>query len=113
MSRELEPLLADIRRDLTALTEHVCAALDRAAQLLSERATSPDRPTTPGPEVLTSREAAELLRVHRRTLERLNLPSVKLGRLRRYLREDILEWLRQKSAAGRGSADEPYEHRRP
>jgi len=107
VSRELEPLLADIRRDLTALTEHVCAALDRAAQLLSERA------TTPGPEVLTSREAAELLRVHRRTLERLNLPSVKLGRLRRYLREDILEWLRQKSAAGRGSADEPYEHRRP
>jgi excisionase family DNA binding protein len=54
-------------------------------------------PAPPVPEVLTSAEAAKLLRVSRRTLERLNIPSVRLGRLRRYLRQDILDWLRQKA----------------
>jgi len=104
--REVEPLLADIRRDLTALTEHACAALAKVDSLLADQ-TTPAGPEVRalgprGPEVLTSREAAELLRVHRRTLERLPIPSAKVGRLRRYLREDILEWLRQKSAAWKG-----------
>ena len=49
-------------------------------------------------EVLTGDEVAELLRVTKRTVERLNIPSVKIGRLRRYLREDVLDYLRRKVA---------------
>lgn len=49
-------------------------------------------------EVLTGDEVAELLRVSRRTVERLNLPSVKLGSKRRYLRADVLNYLREKVA---------------
>jgi excisionase family DNA binding protein len=49
-------------------------------------------------EVLTGDEVAALLRVSKRTVERLNLPSIKLGRTRRYLREDILNYLREKAA---------------
>jgi len=50
------------------------------------------------PEVLTGDEVAELLRVSKRTVERLHLPSVKVGKLRRYLREDVLNYLREKAA---------------
>ena len=49
-------------------------------------------------EVMTGEEVAEMLRVTKRTVERLNLPSIKLGRLRRYLREDVLTYLREKAA---------------
>lgn len=51
-----------------------------------------------GDDVLTGDEVAKLLRVSKRTVERLNLPSVKLGRTRRYLREQVLDFLREKSA---------------
>jgi excisionase family DNA binding protein len=50
------------------------------------------------PEVLTGDEVAELLRISKRGVERLHLPSVKVGRLRRYLREDVLNYLREKVA---------------
>jgi excisionase family DNA binding protein len=50
------------------------------------------------PEVLTGDEVADLLRVSKRTVERLHLPSVKVGKLRRYLREDVLNYLRDKVA---------------
>jgi excisionase family DNA binding protein len=46
------------------------------------------------PDVLTGAEVAALLRVSKRTVERLNLPSVKLGKCRRYLRDDVLAYLR-------------------
>ncbi len=49
-------------------------------------------------EVLTGDEVADLLRVSRRTVERLHLPSVKIGTKRRYLRADVLEYLRAKVA---------------
>lgn len=55
-------------------------------------------PPAPTPEVMTAGEVASLLRVSKRTVERLNLPSVKLGRSRRYLREDVLNYLREKVA---------------
>ena len=49
-------------------------------------------------EVLTADDVAALLHISKRTVERLNLPSVKLGRARRYLRETILDYLRDKVA---------------
>jgi excisionase family DNA binding protein len=49
-------------------------------------------------EVLTGDEVAKLLRVSRRTVERLHLKSVKVGNKRRYLREDVLDYLRQRAA---------------
>jgi excisionase family DNA binding protein len=51
------------------------------------------------PEILTTEEVAELLRVCKRTVERLNLPYVKVGRLRRYRRQDIMEYLEAKIPA--------------
>lgn len=49
-------------------------------------------------DVMTAEQVARMLHVSERTVARLNLPSVKLGRARRYLREDILDYLRQKVA---------------
>ena len=51
------------------------------------------------PELLTPEEVADLLRVSKRTVERLNLPYIKVGRLRRYRRTDILDYLEQKVPA--------------
>lgn len=48
--------------------------------------------------VMTTDEVAEMLRVTRRTVERLNIPYMKIGRLRRYMREDVLTYLRDKVA---------------
>jgi excisionase family DNA binding protein len=50
------------------------------------------------PELLTSDEVAELLRVSKRTVERLNLPYIKVGRLRRYLRDDVRDYYNLKRA---------------
>ncbi len=49
-------------------------------------------------EVLTPEEAAELLRISTKTLCRLHIPYAKVGRFRRYLREDVLTYLREKAA---------------
>lgn len=49
-------------------------------------------------EVLTAKEAAELLRVSVKTLGRLHIPYAKVGRVRRYLREDLLNYVREKVA---------------
>ncbi len=54
-------------------------------------------PSTGGAVVLTGQEVASLLRVSKRTVERLHLPSIKLGRTRRYLRDDVLSFLREKA----------------
>lgn len=48
--------------------------------------------------VLTGPEVAKLLQVSKRTVERLHLPSIKLGRLRRYLLSDVLDYLKQKAS---------------
>jgi excisionase family DNA binding protein len=45
------------------------------------------------PEILTTEEVAELLRVCKRTVERLPLRYLKVGRLRRYRRVDVVEYL--------------------
>jgi excisionase family DNA binding protein len=50
------------------------------------------------PEILTTDEAAQFLRVSKRTLQRLHIPYAKVGKLRRYLREDVLNYLREKAA---------------
>jgi excisionase family DNA binding protein len=50
------------------------------------------------PDVLTTDEVAQLFRVSRRTVERLQIRSTKVGRLRRYLREDVLDYLRAKAS---------------
>ena len=46
------------------------------------------------PDILTTNEVAEILRVHRTTVERYadsgKLKSVLIGNLRRYLKQDIL-----------------------
>ena len=49
-------------------------------------------------DVLTTEQVAKFLHVSVRTVARLHLPSVKVGRLRRYLREQVLDHLRQRSA---------------
>jgi excisionase family DNA binding protein len=54
--------------------------------------------TNEKPEVLTTEEVAELLRVSKRTIERLPLPYAKVGRLRRYRRVDIMSYLEKKCA---------------
>ena len=48
--------------------------------------------------VLTVSEVASLMRCSKRTVERLNIPSIKLGRLRRYLLTDVLDYLKQKAS---------------
>lgn len=50
------------------------------------------------PEILTADEAAAFLRISKRTLQRLHIPYAKVGKLRRYLREDVLNYLREKAA---------------
>jgi excisionase family DNA binding protein len=50
------------------------------------------------PEILTTEEVADLLRVCKRTVERLPLKYVKVGRLRRYRRVDVMEYLEAKVA---------------
>lgn len=47
-------------------------------------------------ELLTSDEVADLFKVCKRTVERLNLPYVKVGRLRRYRRSDVVDYLEAK-----------------
>jgi|SoiMethySBSTD1v2_1073268.scaffolds.fasta_scaffold273749_2 hypothetical protein len=44
--------------------------------------------------IVSGSQVAALLRVSKRTVERLNVPSVKLGKCRRYLRDDVLAYLR-------------------
>lgn len=54
-------------------------------------------------EVLSRREAAAFLRVSVRTLDRLELPRVYVGRSPKYLRDDLLRFLagrRVEPAAG-------------
>ena len=48
--------------------------------------------------VMTGPEVADMLQVSKRTVERLNLPSLKIGRLRRYLLSDVLDYLKAKAS---------------
>lgn len=50
------------------------------------------------PELLTGDEVADMLRVSKRTVERLNLPYIKVGRLRRYLKDGLADYLNQKAS---------------
>jgi excisionase family DNA binding protein len=54
-------------------------------------------PQTPSDEILTSREAAELLRVSRRVIFEMvasgTIPSRKVGREHRFVRSRLLQWL--------------------
>ena len=50
------------------------------------------------PDVLLPDEAADLLRVSVKTLTRLHIPYAKVGRFRRYLRDDVLAYIREKAA---------------
>ena len=52
----------------------------------------------PMPEILTAEEAADLLRVSTKTLRRLHIPYARVGKRRRYLREDILGYIKDKVA---------------
>lgn len=54
---------------------------------------------TPPPEVMTPAQAAEWLQVHVNTLRRLGLPHVYVGDSKRYIREDVLAWLRAQPPA--------------
>lgn len=53
------------------------------------------------PILLNEKQAAEILNISRRTLSRLTangeVPSVKIGRLRRYSRQALLDWIETKS----------------
>jgi len=71
--------------------------------------------TAPNPlQLLTRDEAAELLGIAVQTLAlwhstgRYNLPCIKVGRLVRYRRADIEEWLRERTGVkSKGNADGP------
>lgn len=50
-------------------------------------------------ELLTRDEVAALLKVHPKTVTRLPIPSVPLGRrLRRWRRQDVLRWIEERAA---------------
>ena len=53
------------------------------------------RPTTISPSdlLLTRKEVAELLKVSTKTVERLPIPYLKVGRLPRYRREDVVKYV--------------------
>jgi len=70
----------------------------------SGRVTRSVTPTVAAPDVLTSGEAARLLRVSVDTLLELDIPWVRIGAgrkrpHRRYLRQTVLEWCRRRQAA--------------
>jgi excisionase family DNA binding protein len=50
-------------------------------------------PSDPRLDLLTTEEVAELFRVCKRSVERLNLPYLKVGRLRRYRRTTVEEYM--------------------
>jgi excisionase family DNA binding protein len=50
------------------------------------------------PEVLTAEEAAELLRISTKTLRRLHIPYARVGKRRRYMRSDVLTFIKDKVA---------------
>ena len=49
-------------------------------------------------DVLTVDEVAQWLKVSRRTIERMGLPFAKVGRQRRYVRDQVLDHLRSKAS---------------
>lgn len=49
--------------------------------------------------LLTREDVAELLQVSVRQVDRLDIPSVKLGRCRRYRRETVDDFIRDREAA--------------
>jgi len=48
--------------------------------------------------VLTHEEVAKALRVSKRTVDKMNLPTVYVGRLRRYVWGMVIEVLKQRAA---------------
>ena len=56
-------------------------------------------PVSDRQDVLTRREVAQLLRISVRTVDRLRLPSMLVGRLRRFLRQDVDAFLEERRAA--------------
>lgn len=55
-------------------------------------------PEPPAEDVLTVDEVARWLKVSRRTVERMNLPFAKVGRTRRYVRDQVLDFLKAKAS---------------
>lgn len=53
----------------------------------------------PPPEVMTVAQACEWLQISPPTLRRLGLPYVLVGDSKRYIREDVLAWLRAQPPA--------------
>lgn len=48
------------------------------------------------PELWEVEDVARYLRVCKRTVERLHIPYAKIGRKRKYLREDVVGYIREK-----------------
>lgn len=57
-----------------------------------------NEPEEPVGDVLTVDEVAQWLKVSRRTIERMGLPFAKVGRQRRYVRDQVLDHLRSKAS---------------
>lgn len=55
-------------------------------------------PETPAEDVLTVDDVARWLKVSRRTVERMHLPYAKVGRTRRYVRDQVLDYLKAKAS---------------
>lgn len=47
----------------------------------------------PADDVLTLDQVATMLKVSRRTVERMDIPFAKVGRLRRYVKTQVLAYL--------------------
>lgn len=61
--------------------------------------TDPKEPTPARDAVLTPEEMAAALKVNRRTLDRMDLPTVYLGKkLRRYIYGEVLDALKGRAA---------------
>ena len=56
------------------------------------------REPTTIPDILTSKEAADAMRLSKKAFERLPIRHAKVGRFRRYLRKDLLAFIEDRAS---------------
>lgn len=94
------PLLPSAAVDpLNALIDAAIArALDSALERFAELQSAPPN------EVMTEDDVCAWLKMSRPTVRKLRPPCVQLGCARRYIRSDLLEWVRRQLPTGHAQA---------
>jgi hypothetical protein len=83
-------ILSEMLTELGYSAEHVAAAI-RALNVT---------PAAKGQHLLTPRQLCDLLHVSRTSLWRLQLPSISVGKRKRYNLDDVVELLTRRNATG-------------